>query len=313
MKIDKKLLLDKLCKSVNSYIELAIKEYGSYMKPEHLEWLNEQKERKDIVRFNNDKTISFFCMNDHIKIPMYGMVILKRLKWIPGFGVNKKHKCYKNNELLNDTTYLGYLKHVIIAGLNYEQFCEESLPHEVIHLCGSSGWDPFREGLTELKARMLSIKYNLPLSRCGYNKEVAIVSAIQDILGEDFMSKIAFTSDEFEVMVHVYNEYGTDVFHKLMEIRNKMKSACSYKNVHNTGILSPIKKILSYDKIDYSGVWPIIEELKQEVEKNQYKKDLKYNGVEDYIKCNGQTLETDNIMATPEQRGLISSKGKCYM
>ncbi|MBP3707628.1 MAG: hypothetical protein J6J36_03370 [Clostridia bacterium] len=293
MKIDENLLLDKLCQSVKRYIELAIKEYGSYMKPEQLELLNNLKESNDIVRFNNDKTVSFFCMNDYIKIPRYAVGILKKLKWIPGFGANKKHKCYKDGEILNNTTYLGYLKHVIIAGLNYEQFCEESLPHEVIHLCGSGGWDPFREGLTELKARMLSIKYNLPLSRCGYNKEVAIVSAVQDILGEDLMSKIAFTPNEFEVMSFVVDKYGADVFEKLVQIRSKMRVVCSYKNVHSNGILSPIKKILSYDKLDYSEVWPIIEELKQEVEKNQYKTDLKYDGIMDYIRSKEQTTEIE--------------------
>ena len=167
------------------------------------------------------------------------------------------------------------------------------MPHEVIHLCGSGGWEPFREGLTELKARMLSIKYDLPLSRCGYNKEVAIVSAVQDIFGEDLMSKIAFTPNEFEVMSLVVDEYGTDVFEKLMQIRSKMKLACSYKNVHSKGILSPIKKILSYDKIDYSEVWPIVEELKLEVDKNQYKKDLKCDDITDYIKSKEQIPETE--------------------
>lgn len=293
MRINENILLNKLCESVKSYIELAIKEYGKYMKPDQLEWLNEQKERKDIVRYNNDKTISFFCMNDYIEIPRYGMKILKKLKWIPGFGINKDHKCYKDNDLLNNTTYLGYLKHVIIAGLDYEKFCKESLPHEVIHLCGSGGGNPFREGLTELKARMLSKKYNLPLSRCGYNKEVAIVYAIQDILGEDLMSKIAFTSNTFNVILLVNNEYGIEVSNKLMKIINKMKSVCSYENVHSKGILSPIKKILSYDKLDYSEVWPMIEELKQEVEKNQYKAELKYDGDGDCIRNKEQNAETE--------------------
>lgn len=105
MKIDENLLLDNLRQSVKRYIELAIREYGSYMEPEHLEWLNDQKENNDIVRFNSDKTISFFCMNDHIKIPRYAVGILKKLKWIPGFGANKKHKCYKDDEHVKEDTH----------------------------------------------------------------------------------------------------------------------------------------------------------------------------------------------------------------
>ena len=83
MKIDENLLLDKLCQSVRRYMELTIKEYGSYMKPEQLESLNNLKKSDDIVRFNDDKTVTFFCKDGYIKIPRYAVGFLKKLKWVP--------------------------------------------------------------------------------------------------------------------------------------------------------------------------------------------------------------------------------------
>lgn len=109
------------------------------------------------------------------------------MKYIPGYGINTNHKSYNKNDLiLNDNTFLDYIKHAFIAGLNPEQFFLETFLHETLHLGGSSA---LRKGFTELKTRQLDNKYNFITSGCGYPKEVKIANILKKNLVSTFLTK----------------------------------------------------------------------------------------------------------------------------
>ena len=76
------------------------------------------------------------------------------LKKIPGFGMMKNHKtCDQDNMIINDNTYITYIKHVFLKGLTPEEYFKEILLHETLHFCGSGGGTAIREGINELKTR----------------------------------------------------------------------------------------------------------------------------------------------------------------
>lgn len=263
--------IDNLSIYLEKYVKAILKEYGNAIPNNMKKKLENISDYKSILVINPEHTVTFYCCDDKIFLPQYASEILSKMKFIPGFGINKNHKCYKNNEILNNTSYLGYIAHVIRKGLNIEDFCLETLLHETVHLCGSDGIEPFREGLTELKAREIAQKYGFPLSRCGYNKEVNIVSQVQDILGKELTTKIAFTPNESKVYDLITQQYYSNVYSIIGEIRERMseESEKKYDATRYKGPLSAIKKATAYDSLDYSNVLPLIEDLRNAVLENK--------------------------------------------
>ncbi|MBQ3414334.1 MAG: hypothetical protein IJH39_03115 [Clostridia bacterium] len=263
--------IDNLSIYLEKYVKAILKEYGNAIPINKRKELENISDYKSILVINPEHTVSFYCCDDKIFLPQYASEILDKMKFIPGFGINKKHKCYKNNEILNNTSYLGYIAHVVLKGLDIEDFCLESLLHETVHLCGSDGIEPFREGLTELKAREIAQKYGFPLSRCGYNKEVNIVSQVQDILGRELITKIAFTPNESKVYDLITQQYSSNAYSIIAEIRERMneESRTKYDARKYQGTFSAIKKATAYDSLNYSKVLPLIEDLRRTVLENE--------------------------------------------
>lgn len=253
-----------LSKYLEKYISAILQEYGDSMPIHEKKNVEQISDYENILKYNLEKTITFVCSGQDVYLPQYASQVIGMMKHIPGYGINRNHKCYKNNEILNNTSYFGYIKHVLLAGLSVEEFYLETLLHETVHLCGSSGSEPFREGLTELKARELSQKYGFPLSRCGYNKEVDIAAKVQDILGADLINRITFTSDEFEVKKLISERYGEEAYKAVMSIRSAMaiESDKKYEATRFKGPFSAIKKAFSYTSLNYSKVYPLIDQLR---------------------------------------------------
>lgn len=247
-------LINSLCFSTDDYVRWTLVEFGEFIPKETREYVQGIKEYKEILVLNDKPTVTFVQKDGKILIPKRGLRLLEILRFIPGYGIKPDHKCYKSKDVLNESTYLDYVIHVFLAGLTMEQFCNETLPHEVLHLCGSRGWEPFFEGLTELKAREVAAKYDFPLSRCGYNKEVDIVVQVQDILGRDLMSKIAFTKDEENIRRLIESEFGKKTYRTFMDVREYMMDCSNFSRVNSGKRVSVIKKIISYSKVKYPDI-----------------------------------------------------------
>lgn len=277
MKLKYEELLNGLCFSVDDYARWTLDEYEQYIPREVKEYVRSIKEYKDVLIISNKPTVSFWVEDGKMYIPGRALKIIQALRFVPGYGIKPSHKCYKSMDVLNTTTYFGYLRHVFLAGLDMEQFCNESLPHEVVHLCGARGWEPFFEGLTELKAREVAAKHDFPLSRCGYNKEVDIVVQIQDILGKDLMSAIAFAGNETKIRRLIESEFGIKTYEAFMEVREYMSDQSRFSNTNSSKRLSVIRKVLSYSRVKYPDIeaklWNLESVAKQEVFRNNLVKE----------------------------------------
>lgn len=274
-------MLSQLAYSTEEYVKSTINEYGDAIPERVRKYIPGVKDYRDILRIDDSKTVSFRYSEGKIYIPQKAIKILKIMRFVPGFGIKKNHKCYEGDSLTSETTYFGYVMHMYLAGLSPEQFCNETLPHEVIHLCGSRGGEPFLEGLTELKAREVSAKYGFSLSRCGYNKEVDIVIQVQEILGKDLMTRIAFEDNEIKLRDLIVKEYGERTYQLFEEIRDYMRDMSKY-SARIEGRFSSIRKVIEYSKVEYPDIDVLISNLESVSKKERFKsnisKDKQYVG-----------------------------------
>ena len=161
--------------------------------------------------------------------------------------------------------------------MSVEEFFRDTLLHETMHFCGSDGGNAMREGLTELKTRELAQKYGLKASRCGYPKEVDIVSKFQEIVGEDIANRITFAESNRKIDMILKENCGEDVARLYFEISRLMDEELNKKYDHSKfgGVLGPIKKAKAYSSIDYSKIYEKIETFKREREFSNKRVDIK--------------------------------------
>ena len=179
---------NSLISEIEKLVEIIKKEYPNLVD------IPIEYDLKKVVHIEETGTISLFVSDKNFYFPLDAFKVLGTLKKIPGFGMMKNHKtCDQDNMIINDNTYITYIKHVFLKGLTPEEYFKEILLHETLHFCGSGGGTAIREGINELKTRQLAKKYGLLTSSCGYPKETKIAYELEKIFGEDIINKISFS------------------------------------------------------------------------------------------------------------------------
>jgi len=266
-----------LADDMKKYVNLILEEYGQYIPQTTKEFLKSIDDYSDRIVVQDTGTISMFATETEVIMPEGAYKIFKYLKMIPGYGINKKHKTYKDGEIVNENTYYDYIKHVLVSGMSVEEFFRDTLLHETMHFCGSDGGSAMREGLTELKTRELAQKHGLKASRCGYPKEVDIVNRFQEIVGKDIANQIAFAESNRQIEIILQKKCGNEVANLYFEISRLMDEELDKKYDHSKfgGILGPIKKARAYSSIDYSKIHEKIEAFNQERQSSNKKLELR--------------------------------------
>ncbi len=255
--------LYEIIRQLTKYIEIIKKDYGSMMREETLSHFKNSSNQ--LVEFNSSNTISFIVRDGKLYLPQIAYHVFDILKKEPNYGKNRDDGKKPDEYLNTDTTYLEYINHAILSGMETIDYFEESLLHEAMHLCGSGGGDPLQEGINELKTRELAQKYKLKISGYGYPKETKIAQMLQNLIGKDNMDKLTFLSykDRLEFL---QNNVGNNFAILYEDVSNEMKKASNNYNAVINNVSSPIEKATKYDSIDYSNVYTII---------NSYHKNLK--------------------------------------
>lgn len=221
-------LVEGMAFSLEDYVRRIIEEFGYAIPEENKEFLWEHKDYREFFAQSNEKFYYPSYKDGFIYIPERTSKVFRMLKYTPFYGMKKSHDSYKCSDVLSDMSSLEYWGHLYSKGITFEQFCSESFPHEAILLCGGKSGEPFFDGLIELKAREVSIKNEIPFRKGRYNDEVKIATLVQDVLGDELMTKIAFCFDESEIEELVTDEYGEKTYHALVDLRENMNSAKKY-------------------------------------------------------------------------------------
>lgn len=254
---------ENLAHKLEKYVKIILKEYGDVINLQDIIRLKQIKNYKNEIEIWNTETISCFVTSNPKKInfPEQVYKLLKNIKKIPGNGIMKKHLPYnKDNIIINDNTFVTYMKHVFIKGIEAKEFYEENLLHESLHFCGSGGASPILEGLTEHRTRELAKKYNLKTTGCGYPKEVKIVDELQEILGKKFTDIYLF--DQKKGIEYLEKEQGkeaTNFFKKILyTMDDEFDHKYNDKQEEFNGLLAPLKKTLAYSQLEYKETHKLI-------------------------------------------------------
>ena len=238
-----------------------------------------------LVHIEETGTISLFVKNKNFYFPLDAFKVLGTLKKIPGFGMVKNHKtCSRDNMIINDNTFISYIRHVFLKGLTPEEYFKEILLHETLHFCGSGGGSAIREGINELKTRQLAQKYGLLTSSCGYPKETKMAYELEKIFGENIINRISFSKSQEEIK-EILDSVSPDAFSFFSNLEDAMEREfyTKYMKYKFPGLMGPFKKTKKYNSIDYTRAYGLLE---------HYKKNMKLSK-----SINGEDLSTDGMLS----------------
>ena len=255
---------------LKKYVNIINQEYGSYIPITRKIELDRIDNYEDEIEIENTGTITlyYYGSDKKIHLPELAYSVIDEFKKNELYGIEPNHSPSNGKDLIdNDNTFEDYIEHAIKAGISPRKYFEESLLHESMHFCGSSGSDPISEGLTELRTRELAKKYGLLTSGCGYPKEVKLVRKIEEVFGRDVCYKILFEKgrrNKKEIIREELGEKEANLFDDIYFCANR--TFRDYINKPYNGLDGPMKKAQTYSNIDYSEAYSLIENYKKETE-----------------------------------------------
>ena len=270
-----------LSTKLKEYIDAIIEVYGKYINEEKLNSLTSIKDYTNIIKIYDYGSINAMANDTEIDMPLCADKVLQLISKVPGYSINKNHKTYDENTLIqNNNTFVNYIIHVFVSGVNTEKYFEDMLLHETLHFCGSGGASALKEGINELLTRKLALEKGFKTNGCGYPKEVKLAYELQNVFGEEILNQIAFINTEYQIFLYLKENLGLDAANLYMDIYKITedefnKKYYSYINSYN-GFSGIMKKTLNYRKIDYTKAYELINNYKlsyQDMDANASKKD----------------------------------------
>lgn len=259
---------------IERYINIIKKEYENYIPEGRLRQLEKIKDYKEIIFISDFGSINGMATFNNVMLPLGAEKVLEQLKRVPGYGSNKNHQLVDKENLINNNNTFGtYVKHVFLTGTDLEGYFTDLLLHETMHFCGSGGASALKEGMNEYLTRKVAYKYDLHTTGCGYPKEVAIISKLEEIMGEEVINQLAFINDEKEIIRYLEENVSYDMSLLYKIISKEMQEEFDEKYYrymqHYNGMLGLINKVKNYEKIDYTRVYELIDQYKKSVVKGR--------------------------------------------
>lgn len=234
--------LEKVNQHLKRYIKIIIKEYGKYIDENSKNIISSNK---DLLRWENN-SVSFFVSNGVLYLPLKAYDFFKKIEYYENY--NKVNKKYDYEKYLDTSkSYYDYINSVIEGGLKPIDYFLESLLHEAMHICTSSGGNGLDEGINELITRRLAQKYSINIAAVGYNKEVEVALLLERILTTPNITRLSFTKSESKEEYLVQN-FGIDIFKLYNEVSQSMEKKV---NRYMFQANNPYEKAEIYSKISY--------------------------------------------------------------
>ena len=262
--------LSKIKDLLLEYVGLILSEYPNSDRKNVMDAIRSGKE---MVKFNNSDTISFFVNNGVLKLPQSAYTIFPLLKQYDNYGMNLNNRRNPKDYLNTNTTYMEYINHIIEAGLSEYDYFEESLLHETMHICGSRGGTPLEEGINELKTRELAQKYNIKIAAYGYSKEVEVAKRLQNIIGKEIMDELTFipTNKRKDFLsIKVGNDEAE--LYESLSLRMCEKSNEYYNKI--VQVENPFEKAQLYETIDYTEEYSLLDNYSKSLDNSNNSKTI---------------------------------------
>ena len=113
----------RLTEKIKKYIHIIRKEYEDYIPLGVLKRLDSIDDYEKILKIYDYGEINAYANNKSINMPLCAEKVIEFFSKIPGYGIDKNHKIYNSdNMIVNNNTFLTYLKHVFVSGTDTEGY-----------------------------------------------------------------------------------------------------------------------------------------------------------------------------------------------
>lgn len=266
----------EIAEKLSLYIPAITAKFGEYMSNDTKSRLENIKNYEDIIAFDYSGNVSAWANQSKITLPMGASNAFDMISKLPNAGTNINHKNYTEETLIeNDNTFEDYINHLILIKADIMTYFNDLLLHETMHFCGSGGSNSrrigaFKEGLNEYLTRTVARENGFQTSGCGYPKEIKMVIAMEEILGADVLTKMAFLNTFEEIRDYLKMSVGSEKTKLFCKVALEMEQEFTDKYWSNmkdfVGFNGAINKAKTYRNIDYSKALSFIDEYKSNCE-----------------------------------------------
>ena len=247
--------LEILTQELRKILPIFINEFRAYIEPKKLEYLENEENIPNIIQFTN-KGMGAFTQDGHIYYSNINKVMFETLKKYPNYGSEPNKKLVEPEEFVNNKKdYLDYMNYCIEKGATDLDYSLDVLPHEIMHLIGSSG-GVIGEGVTELRTRQICQVHRIRCAPVLHAKETELVMKLDKKLGKHTLNKYSFGKDYGELENKFDKIYGEKMFWGIYS-----KLLIAYDNYQKNNLSDPIEHYKAYRNLDYS---PMLELMKNE-------------------------------------------------
>ncbi len=245
-------MIDRLTEQLKTILPIFLEEFKDYIDPRRLEYLSDKKNVPNIIQFVDDG-MGAWHYEGHIYFSKINNRICEKLKSQDEYGTQPNIKLIEPEDFINNKKdYIDYLRYWILKGLTVLDYCIDILPHEIMHLIGSSG-GVIGEGSTEANTRRICQKYNIRCIPISHTKEVELVLSLENVFGIDVLTRSAFSRD-FTILEREFNSlYGNQAFSREYGIVTQM-----YTRYQTSHLDDPIKHYQTYRKINYGSMLELL-------------------------------------------------------
>lgn len=266
----------EIAEKLSIYIPANTAKFGAFMSKSTKNRLENIKNYEEIIAFDYSGNVSAWASQSKITLPIGATNAFDIISKFPNAGTDKNHKNYTEKTLIeNDNTFEDYINHLILIKADILTYFNDLLLHETMHFCGSGGSNvrrigAFKEGLNEYLTRIVAKENGFQTSGCGYPKEIKVVIAMEQILGSNVLTQMAFLNSFEEIRDYLKMSVGNEKAKLFCKVTLEMEQEFSDKYFSNMkefiGFNGAINKAKAYNNIDYSKTLSFIDEYKSNCE-----------------------------------------------
>ena len=227
-------------------------EYVPVEKRRYFVELMKIKKTNQLIGF--DSGMGAWCKDNKIYFAVKNNEVFKKLAQSSDYGKRKDIKLVaEHNFINNDKDYIDYMEYFIGNGMKEIDYCLDVLPHEVMHLIGSSG-GILGEGITELRSRQVCKKYGIRCAPIMHSKETKLAIKLEKYVGEIALNEASFFGDFTILEERLGKIFGEEAFKEVYEeLRIGYRQ---YVSNRSTNLIEHYKK---YRDIDFSRIYALVD------------------------------------------------------
>lgn len=252
MNVDEMRLIDS---EIKRLIPIFRNEFMEYLLPKKYMFFRYSENFNDILDFGSG--IGSWNEDNKIYYAIQNSEIFKKIAKDKEYGLKKgkeliKEELIKNEEyIINDLDFLDYLEYVKDFGLKEIDYALDILPHNIMHLIGSSN-GVLGEGITELRTREVCLKHEIRYAPVTHSKEAKLINLLENFFTKRELNEACFYKDFSPILKKCDEIFGK-------EFKPIYEDICGQYNLYiSSTVRDMTEHYKRYRDLDFSKIYDLI-------------------------------------------------------